>query len=44
MKIGDHTVLRMGAARLSLAAANGQASGVAEVAAEFDFVEVQPAP
>jgi len=44
VKIGDHTVLRMGAARLSLAAANGQASGVAEVAAEFDFVEVQPAP
>jgi hypothetical protein len=43
VKIGDHTVLRMGGARLSLAAANGQAAGAAEVAAEFDFIEVQPA-
>ncbi len=42
-KIGDHTVLRMGSARLSLAAANAQADA-AEVAAEFDFVEVKPAP
>jgi hypothetical protein len=44
VKIGDHTVLRMGAARLSLVAANGQHAGVAEVAAEFDFVEIVPAP
>ena len=42
-KIGDHTMLRMGSARLSLAAANAQADA-AEVSAEFDFVEVQPAP
>lgn len=43
-KIADHTMLRMGDARLSLAASNGTATNAAEVSAEFDFVEVKPAP
>ena len=38
-RIGDHTMLRMSKARLSLAAANDR-QGAAEVAAEFDVVEV----
>ena len=42
-KIGDHSMLRMGGARLGLMASNDQTDG-AEVAAEFDFVEVAPAP
>ena len=41
-KVGDHTMLRMGNARLALAASNLNADA-AEVAAEFDFVEVAPA-
>ena len=42
-KVGDHTMLRMGNARLSLAASTLSADA-AEVAAEFDFAEVAPAP
>lgn len=42
-KTGDHTMLRMAPARLSLAAGTG-GPGAAEVAAEFDWVEGQPRP
>ena len=42
-KIGDHTMLRMGGARPGIMASNDQSDG-AEVAAEFDFVDIQPAP
>ena len=43
-KIGDHTMLRTSAARLSLMASNETSGDSAEVAAEFGFVEIQPQP
>jgi regulation of enolase protein 1 (concanavalin A-like superfamily) len=43
-KIGDHTMLRMSGAKLSLMASNETSGDSAEVAAEFDFVEIQPQP